>query len=314
MRVTNKSLVRTFLSDLNTNLNNMRKYQEQLSSGKEIRRPSDNPSGAVKVIRYTTAINRNDQYLKNIKDSAGWLDTTDTALGQMTDSLQRIRELMLGAANGTNSQSEFDAYKAEIIQRIQEFVQEANTSFDGRYIFSGNLTTTMPFTVDMTTGADKAISGDMIAYNGDSGMIIREISPNVDIAINVNGNDILFGKDANGNSLDLEATLKRVVDTLNGATGTNMSDLSGDLLKGMQDNIDNILRLRAEVGAKANRMDSAKDKNEEETYNMTEILSKTADIDIAEKTMEYKVMETVYQASLVAGAKIIQPSLLDFLR
>lgn len=314
MRVTNKSLVRTFLSDLNKNLNNMRKYQEQLSSGREIRRPSDNPQGAVKAMRVNSAINRNSQYLKNIEDAAGWLNTTDTALGQMTDTLQRVRVLMLAAANGTNTQSEFDAYKAEILQRIDEFVQEANTNFDGRYIFAGHLTTSTPFKLDMTVGADKALSGDIIAFAGDDGKIIREISPNVGIDINVTGEDLLHGKDAYGNTLDLADVLKKVVNTLNGAAGTSLSDLSGDLLEGVQDNIDNILRLRAEVGAKANRMNSAKNKNEEETYNMTEILSKTIDIDLAQKTMEYKVMETVYNASLMAGAKIIQPSLIDFLK
>jgi flagellar hook-associated protein 3 FlgL len=307
MRVTNKSLVRTFLSDLNNNLNNMRKYQEQLSSGKEIRRPSDNPAGAVKAMRFTSSINRNDQYLKNIENASAWLDTTDTALGQMTDSLQRIRELTIAASNGTNSTSEYDAYKAEIVQRIEEIAQQGNTTFDGRYIFAGSMTTTTPFKTDMATA-------NLFVSSGDDGKIRSEISPNVDVEINVTGSELLNGKDANGNPLNLGATLKKIVDTLNGASGTSMSDLSGDVLKGVQDNIDNVLRLRAEVGAKANRMETAKSKNEEETYNMTEVLSKTADVDIAEKTMEYSVMQSVYQASLMTGAKIIQPSLIDFLR
>jgi flagellar hook-associated protein 3 FlgL len=92
------------------------------------------------------------------------------------------------------------------------------------------------------------------------------------------------------------------------------SALAGGLLDDVQANIDNVLRLRAETGARYNRMENAKSKNEEETLNMTELLSRVEDIDFAEKIMEYKVMESVYNASLMTGAKIIQPSLIDFLR
>ena len=82
----------------------------------------------------------------------------------------------------------------------------------------------------------------------------------------------------------------------------------------LDDHINNILSLRAEMGAKYNRLEAAKLKNEEETLNMTELLSKTEDVDIAEKAMEYAMMSAVYQASLAMGARILQPTLLDFLR
>jgi flagellar hook-associated protein 3 FlgL len=304
MRITNKYLVKTFLSDLNINLENMKKYQEQLSSGKEIRRPSDDPFAVTRSMTLNSSINRNTQYQRNIEDSIGWLDTADTALGQIGDSLQRIRELMLAASNGTNTKSEMDAYMAEIQQKIEEIAQSGNTNFDGRYIFGGTLTTDKPFDVSKDGSSE-------ISYNGNNQIIKREISPGVTIDINVNGSQMLAGTDVIGVDHDMASALKNVVSALNKG---DCSALSGDLIDDVQANIDNILRLRADVGAKSNRMESAKSKNEDETINMTEMLSKVEDIDIAEKVMQYKVMESVYQASLMTGSKIIQPSLIDFLR
>jgi flagellar hook-associated protein 3 FlgL len=300
MRVTNGTLLRNFLNDMHSNLQNMSKYEEQLSTGQEYKRPSDNPFGVVKSIGLNSSITRNNQYLSNIQDSTDWLNTTDTAVGQINDSLQRVRELLVASANGTNTQDELNANKAEITQKIQEIVQIGNSSFDGRYIFGGTATTNPPFTAN----PDGSLS-----FAGNGNNINREISPNVALSINVSGQQVLTGNASS--PVDLSTTLKGIITAL--STGDHAS-MSGNLLGAVQDNINNLLRLRAEVGAKQNRMDSAQAKNEEETSNLTEILTKTSDIDIAEKTIQFKTAESVYQASLMTGAKIIQPSLLDFLR
>jgi len=299
MRVTNKTLVNTFLNNLNNNLTKMSKYQDQMASGKEIRKPSDDPFGATRSMELNTAINRNDQYLRNIDDSIGWLDTTDTALGQVNDSLQRIRELMISSASGTKSQTDIDANKMEIIQRIEEIAQAGNTMFDGKYIFAGNQTTNAPFA---------SINNGDISYSGDDGPINREIAPNVILKINVTGEKMM-----NGAGVNLGVTLSSIRDALD-LNSADFPKISGSLLDDITKQIDNALNLRGEAGAKANRMESARAKNEEETYNTTEILSKVEDIDLAEKIMQYKVMENVYNSSLMTNAKILQQSLIDFLR
>lgn len=299
MRITNKTMVNTFLNNLNNNLTKMSKYQDQMTSGKEIRKPSDDPFGATRSMELNTAINRNDQYLRNIDDSIGWLDTTDTALGQVNDSLQRIRELMISSASGTKTQTDIDANKMEIIQRIEEITQAGNTMFDGKYIFAGNQTTAVPF---------ENISSGVISYVGDDGPVNRELAPNVTLKINVTGEKMM-----NGAGINLGATLSSIKNALD-LNSPDFPKISGDLLGDIAKQIDNVLNLRGETGAKSNRMESAKAKNEEETYNTTEILSKVEDIDLAEKIMQYKVMENVYNSSLMTNAKILQQSLIDFLR
>lgn len=325
MRITNKTLVNTFLSNLNTNLKNMQKVQDQMSSGKEIRRPSDDPYGATRSMELNNTINRNDQYLKNIEDSMGWLDTTDTALGQVTDSLQRIKELMISSTSGTKTQTELDANKAEILQKIEEIAQAGNTVFDGKYIFAGNNTTTKPFT---SSGSGTINYIDRIAPGNPNmstdGPVNREISQGVVLDINVSANEFMKYKSLNPDGTPVtdssgNPVYVNLVDTLNSiktdlSPGGKLSNIGNDLLDQMENHIDNILRYRGETGAKYNRMESAKAKNEEETYNTTTILSSVEDINLAEKVMQYKVMESVYNSSLMTNAQILQQSLIDFLR
>lgn len=296
MRVTNKSLVKNFTRNINRNLKNMSKYQEQLSTGKEVSRPSDDPFRVIRAMALHTSIDQNEQFKRNIEDSMGWIDTTDTALGQMTEDLNRIRELVIYGANDSLSDTDRNALNEEVKQLVGDLAQVGNSNYDGRYIFGGQSTTSPPFEVD----------GTLLKYTGDNGILEREISSNVTMKMNIHGEEIMMGQ-----SNEMGEMLQ---DIINAMESGDTESLSGDLLEKVDGYLDNTLRLRAEIGSKSNRMQAAKDKNETETFNMTELLSKTEDIDFAEKIMEYSTMENVYRASLSTGAKIIQPTLLDFLR
>lgn len=303
MRVTNRTMLNNYLNNLNRNLRQMSKYQDQLSSGKEIRRPSDDPFKVTRSMSLHTSLNQNDQYLRNIEDSIGWVDITDSALGNLGDVMNRLRELMIkGSNDGALADSDSSAIKDEMVQLIEQVVQIGNANYDGRYIFGGQNTTEPPFRMDTSGG------GNIIVYDGDSNMLKREISQNVVIEVNIPGEWIMNSKDG---SLDLAGTLNGIITAIENG---DSSQLGGTLLEDVDVHIDNFLALRSEAGAKANRLEAAKMKNEEESFNMTELLSKTEDIDFAEKIMQYMMMENIYLASLSTGAKIMQPSLLDFLK
>lgn len=296
MRITNKSVMTNYLFNLNRNLENMQKYQNQLSTGKEISRPSDDPFLATRAMDLQTSLSQNEQYLRNIEDSIGWTEMTDSTLGDMGDVLQRIRELTVYGANGSLSAEDMKAIAGEVGQNIESLAQIGNANYDGRYILAGQETTTPPFET----------AGSLLSYGGDAGRLDREISENVAMAVNISGDRIV---DGTGESLG--ETLKNILDRLE--SGDNAS-LSSDSLAKLDGHIEGLLSLRAEIGSKYNRLEAARSKNEAETLSMTELLSKTEDIDMAEKIMEFSVMENVYQASLATGARILQPSLLDYLR
>lgn len=296
MRITNKVLVKGYLADLTSNLANMKKYQEQLSSGKEVRRPSDNPFKVARAMELKTSIEINDRYKTNIDEGIGWLNTTDSALGQLNDALQRVRELTVAGGNGSYGESERLAISKEVEQLKEAIVQIGNTAYDGRYIFGGDDTTTPPF---------RTVNGKAI-YEGSSEGLMREFSQGVTLDISISGNR--FSNEPAGQEGGIFSVISGLIDDL-GQSKTPASRI-GELDK----EIENVLKLRAEVGAKGNRLEAMQAKNSDETFNMTELLSKTSDIDVAQKVMEYKVMENIYTASLQTGAKILQPSLLDFLR
>lgn len=297
MRVTNKNLLNNYLNNLNNNLVQMQTIQNQLSSGREISKPSDDPFGTIRALNLDTTIKQNEQYMKNINDSMGWADITDSALSGLGDVLQRIRELTIYGSNGTMSDSDMDAVAQEIIQNIEQVAEIGNTNFDGRYIFSGQSTSTKPFEI---------VDNEVIYTTNDNGVLSREISKDVTLDINITGTDIM-----NNGSESLAETLKNIYVRL---TNSDNDAPSGDSIAKLDVHIENLLSLRAEVGAKQNRIEAAMARNEAETINLTELYSKTIDIDIAEKVMEYSMMETVYQSSLATGGRILQPTLLDYLR
>lgn len=331
MRITNRMMANSYLKDMRTNLNNMQTLHSQLTSGKEIRRPSDDPIKVARSMQLNRDIDVNKQYNNNIKDVLNNLDATDTALNQLNNSLQRVRELIVSAGNAAYGSDERRAIRDEVNAKIEEMSQIMNTAFDGKYLFGGSKGSSKPVGVktDDVTG-NKSITllgknGEELDLNsGDSdivnqiGMIQEklkvEISQGVEIEYNASATDVLVFKNENGEEKNLMDILSRTVQNLTVENVEGQEELLNQNLEEITEALNNVSKVRSEVGAKQNRMESAKEKNEMETLNLKEILSETEDIDFAEKMMEYSVVQTVYMASLQTSAKIIQPSLLDYIR
>ena len=292
MRVTQGMLVGNFLNNLNTNYRNMSKTQEQLATGKNINRPSDDPVGVVSSLRLYTGLTETEKYLGNVEAAMSWMNTTDTALGQAGDVLDRIREITIAGASDSLSQSARNALAAEVSQLKEQLVQIGNTAHDGRYIFGGFRTTQPPF-----TGAG--------VFEGDTNTINYEIGVNITMPVNVTGDDVLE------NPVNVYNLL---TDIENEITAGNTASLSSTRLGELDQAIDKILSLRSGVGAKTNRLELTKTRLEDAGLNLATLLSKNEDIDTAEVITRLKMQENTYQTALAAGARIIQPTLLDFLR
>lgn len=568
MRVTNKMLSNNFLRDMRTNLNNMNTLQGQMSSGKQIRKPSDDPFKAYRIMQMHSDLDASKQYKSNIKDSINWLDTTDTALDQLGNVVGRVEELLISSGNAAYGINERTAIKDEINQIVGAVSQILNTSFDGKYIFGGTNATDKPMATkpdgentqlisnikpkvatkfivatmtsgtalntDMTTtsfGVDKlTIDGQEISVDWDklltseqkqqiqtdlsgaspntlgsikdtlvnalnsaidasggsvshvagyldkdnkmvlqsantgmqsevtltgiasttsigakilsnttgavsttpnlglsiysgktvskdaelnmslngvkmlvtttagitsgetkmsdmaitlqtsinkaiedanikagkisgqtgfiedtivtatadgrfeinspsgtitfsdekgtiskdlglsqgSDMLLVEVSQGVTMDYNITATQVLnYGENPSENLMKLLSDITKHLDAKDPTDtnyATDIKALSSTDLAGIKKVMTNILKLRSEVGAKQNRMESAESRNTDLNFNMSEILSRTEDIDITEKVMEYATMQTIYMASLQTSAKVLQPSLLDYLR
>lgn len=307
MRITNGMLSTSFLGDMNRNLNSMQTIQKQLTSGKEFSRPSDNPFKVARSMQMYSEIYANKQYNSNIKDTINWMDTTDAALGQATNTLQRVRELMVSAGNAAYGSSELSAIKDEINEKVAEFGQILNTSFDGKYIFGGTDGTTKPMEVTDTTGTNVLDFTNSDTTNVNKSLSV-EISPGVTAEYNVNATEVVNYETGKSISTLFSGILTHL------SNSADKGEVTGNDLKEMDIAINNLLKLSSKVGTVQNRMESAKSLNEEQNFNMTEILSANEDIDIVEKTMEFATMQTIYMASLQTSAKVLQPSLIDYLR
>jgi flagellar hook-associated protein 3 len=527
MRVTNKMLSNNYLSDMRTNLTNMQRLQQQLSSGNSISRPSDDPFKVARSMQLNTDIKENEQFNTNITDTSNWLDATDTALGKINGAFQRIRELMLSAGNAAYGSDERNAINDEVNQKVSEISQYLNTNFDGRYIFGGTKNTSKPVGVitdsvgnntlsfadkdgknidttaslqfsgtDLTgligstvtlnidnkpvnvnltatatppitgtstsddvmnaissaikgtTGVDAKITKDSsgkytlqttgvsdmhsVSYStstpgtaasistdlksiagkkiqittdggtpvnidltgidpsdpnaltkvstalggagnvnlatgvitfsstttgtgsislatssdgttfnttatstGDNKLVYDEgsktldqtlqqnmigskmsvvVSQGVTMEYNVSASDVTNFTDEKGNTINVMDLLQKIVSNLNSSNPAAASEIINQNLADITSASTNVLKISAEVGAKQNRMDSAKSKNEDDNYSMTELLTKNENIDITEKMMEYSVAQNVYLASLQVSSRIIQPSLMDYLK
>lgn len=330
MRVTNSMMSTSFLRDLGRNQENLKTLNNQLTSGKEIRRPSDNPFKVARAMQLHSDMGVNKQYNENIKDTSNWLETTDVALEQLNNSFQRIRELMVSSGNAAYGPDEKRAIKDEINEKVNEISQILNTSFDGKYLFAGTKVNSKPVNIMQ----DPVTSNNLLNLSGRDGEFLRldskdidiqnqismistklkvEITQGVTMDYSVSATDLLVfkGKKDDINVMDL---LSEITNNLDSNDTVKLSRIINENLKTMDEVMANINKVRAEVGAKMNRMESAQDQNEEQNFNIKDILSQTEDIDFAEKTMEVAVAQSVYMASLQTSARILQPTLLDFLK
>ena len=137
MRITNGMMVTNMLRDITRNQERMDALNRNLSTGKKFLKPSDDPLGVSKSLRLNTDISTMSQFKRNVEDSQSWLGTTETATDNMIDVLQKVRELTVKGANGTNSPAERGAIASEINLLKDQLINIGNTSYAGSYIFSG---------------------------------------------------------------------------------------------------------------------------------------------------------------------------------
>ena len=308
-RITNSMLMNNFMRNLNNNLKNMGRAQEQLASGKKIARPSHDPASAALSLRLRSDLHELEQYAKNAEDGISWMDLTDTALGNASEIISNIQELLVYGASGTNP---FQARKAiydEIEQLEQQLVHIANTTYNGRHIFSGTATRTKSVVEDsppsfIVVGEDgNNYSIQKYTLNSDSNEKDINFEIGVGNLLSVN----IHGQKAFAEIFDTIAQIKEKL-----LTGES-ADISSLIDKVGVDN-DTVLQYRSQTGAKINRMELTYNRIKDDSVNYTILLSKTEDADLAEVIMNLSTQESVYRASLATGARIIQPTLLDFLR
>jgi flagellar hook-associated protein 3 FlgL len=153
---------------MQTNLQNLSKIQQQVASTKNYSKPSDNPLNVERIMQLETSVSANSQYASNIKVASKWMDTTDTALGQLGTVLSNIRDNLV-KSGGAYVQDDRDKINDEINQQIAQLAQILNTNFEGEYIFGGTAGNSKPVkteSYDITRSGTDSSGNELTDYNG----------------------------------------------------------------------------------------------------------------------------------------------------
>lgn len=294
IRVTQNMLNNNMMRNLNNSMGKMDKLQEQLSSGMIISRPSDDPVIASRAMLYRSSLAENEQFQRNVSEAQSWMELSDTSLEEAGNILKRVQELIVNSGDGTLEEDSLEAIAKEIEQLKQQLGNVANQTVAGRYIFAGTDTKNAPY--DQTAGD----------FTGGNGFTIElELNERIYLPINVNGQQVFNYPDNDSNIFKL---LDNIISDLN--AGKSATDRLADLDAQVQ----NILAERASLGARINRLELISERLINENTNVQTLMAENEDADVAEVITNLKTQENVHRAALGAGARIIQPSLLDFLR
>lgn len=291
MRVTQSMLAHSSLRHLNNSFSRLGDLQDQLSTGKKITRASQDPVVAMNGMRYRTQVLEVKQFKRNLSEVYNWMEATDSALDKATQVLHRVRELVQQAANDTYEENQRASIAKEVGQLIEEMATIANTKSNNKYIFNGTNTTEKPVSFDGTVSENDA-------------NVEIELLKGVYIPVNSNPTNVFTDKLFN----DLR-TIQSALEN-DETTGENLTGY----LEIIDGHMNNVVNERAEVGARYNRVEMIQARLEEQEVIATRIMSDNEDADLEEVIIHLITQENVHRAALGAGARIIQPTLLDFLR
>lgn len=324
MRITNASMIRTQLYDTQQSLAKMNTLNQQITTGKVISKVSDDPQKAIKIMNMNNQIKYTEKYNSNIDETVGWMNTSDASLETVGNLLGDIKDTILKVGNGTYSQSEMKSLNADMNEKIKQLADTLNSTYGGKYMFGGSNVDDAP--IKVTTDANGVVK---LEFNKDkNGQILpntqdlkTDISSGVNIDYNISVGELFNIKDANGNNMNLLDEINNISKLMNDIangdekTSSTAKDTLLNDTKGKVDTLfDHVLTERTSLGVKVSTAEKIKDANDEDLVTMKDILSKDQDTDVVEAFIELQSAELVYQASIKVGSKLIQPTVLDYIR
>lgn len=415
LRVTHNMLKRDAVYHLDKHQKKLNELQNNLSTGKKVRLPHEDPVAATHAMLYRTRITEIRQFIKNISEGQSRLNITEGAMRSTVEIFHRLKELTVQAAHGIYTKDDRAKIAVEVDELLKEMLEIANTKYNGESVFAGYQVDKTPFEAltARPVFADREVITE-VRYHGDIGKQNREIEQEEYAPVNLPGNSVFWatresvvgwtnvtnftadndykiridGKEIQINNND---NIQTIIDKINNAklplqadlmvqatpndnrlvirttsprqlwledieggnllqqlgikdanqmpneisqnvnrTGMSIFDvmikLRDDLWKddvrelgsadlgNLQKSLDNMLTNLSEIGARSRRFETVAKRLNLDELDMTDILAKTENIDFAQVVMDLQMMEYIHRSALATAAKIIRPTLMDFLR
>lgn len=301
MRISTNYMTQQSLEAMLRQQSDLAKTELQISTGKRILTPSDDPIGAVKMLELQRQIGLSQQYQDNADVADSRLSVTEGLLKSAGDIMQRIRELAVKGLNDTNDANSRQAIAEEINQLNSSLIALANsTDANGEYIFSGYQSDVQPF--DTAT----------YAYNGDGGQRQLRVSDGYLVSINEPGSDLFIAQTVGGLDQAIFQTIADFSTALsNGTVGTAPND--GDFLSNMDYAMEALLEARTRIGAKQNVIEQQREINDSSQLSLQTILTQIEDLDYAEAISRLNMQSVGLQAAQQVYVKVQGLSLFNYL-
>lgn len=296
-RVTSTALMRSAQQNLQGVMTGLGEMRDRATSLKRIGAPSDDPIGTANSLQVRAEQRANDQYKRNISDGLGWLTTVDSTLTNVAGLMNRVRDLTVqGANDGAMSPTAKEALAVELESLRSDLLAQANTAYLGRNIFAGNSDAGQAF-ADPDAATPYAFSG------APGSSVERRIDSETTVRVDADGGAI-FG----AGPTSVFALVDSIVSDLR--AGTNISARLGE--------IDTRLEImkghRATIGTRHAQMMRAEETNLLQSVSLETQRSGIEDLDLAKAVLDLQMQEVSYQSALAVTARVLQPTLMDFLR
>lgn len=295
-RITQRLMTEQSLASMQAGLGRVARTQEQLTTGRVINRPSDSPSGTNSAMQLREQLTQNTQYSRNAGDGIARLGTADTVLTSMMDSVRRVRDLTLqGASTGSMGLQAREALAMEVGQIRDALLSQANTTHLGMPLFGGTTTGKVAYVKD---------GAGVVTYAGDANPVNRRIGADDNVRVDITGPEI-FGP-AGDDLFDVVADIAAKLTADPATLGVELDRLDAAMSR--------MTTSLADVGSRFNRLEAGLRINRDAELSLQDSLSQIENVDMARAMVDLQMNEVAYQAALGATARVMQPSLLDFLR
>lgn len=300
-RTTTTSLMRSAQQNLQGAMGALGAMRDKATSMQRIGKPSDDPIGTANSLLVRGEQRATEQYKRNISDGLGWLTTVDSTMGTVAGLMGRVRDLTVqGANDGAMSPTAKEAIAVELESILGDLISQANTAYLGRSVFAGNSDAGVAFVID-----DADLDGmPDYAFTGAAGSTVeRRIDGETTVRVDADGGAI-FGSGANS----VFALIDSIVADLR--SGTNI----GARLTEIDARLETMNGHRATIGTRHAQMMRAEETNLQQTVALETQRSGIEDLDLAKAVLDLQMQEIAYQSALAVTARVLQPTLMDFLR
>ena len=322
MRVTENSNYDTVRESIRRSKERMENLQLQSSTLRKVNQPSDDPIGATKILEMRTEKTNNDQFQMNAKVAEAFLSNTELAIGELSEIVVRAKEIAIGQSSAASSNEDTRLGVAEeVTQLFKHAVSIGNRRVGDRYLFGGYKTQKPPLDAEGT-------------YKGDHGQMMVEIASDVFLAMNIPGADVFnthtpsvsqgsqnqkgYGENSGEQSGDPEPleNVNLFEEIQNFRIGLLTGDIDG--IRNTLERFDQIqgklVAMRARLGSRIQGLQSTAQAIERRNITNATLASSLEDADMAQVVSDLGKEETVFRSALASSKKLIQPTLLDFLK